>query len=79
VSHWLDKVVTLLQAGTTDLRELARMAGGNEKTFYLGIDIEKLDLSQQDLRGIEFTDWVVTQLKRIKENFSPRRTYRDLT
>jgi hypothetical protein len=44
MTHWLDMVITLLQANTSDLRELARLAGADPKTFYQGIEIERLDL-----------------------------------
>jgi hypothetical protein len=54
VPHWWDMVVTLLCAETKDLRELARIAGANPKTFYHGVDPANLDLVGQDLNGIEF-------------------------
>jgi len=74
VAHWLDKVVTLLQAETSDLRELARMAGDSENTFYVGVDIEQLDFSQQDLRGLIFTNFVEVRLSKIER--TPRREER---
>jgi hypothetical protein len=52
--HWLDKVIVLLQANTADLRELARIAGGDPKTFYRGIHLDELDTAGQDLTGMEF-------------------------
>lgn len=55
MAHWLDKVIDLLQAQTDDLRELARIAGANPETFYLGIDPTQLDIAGQDLTGIEFS------------------------
>ena len=54
MEHWLDKVVALLQADTADLRELARMAGGNPKTFYRGINPRELDLEGQNIEGMDF-------------------------
>lgn len=54
MAHWLDMVVELLQASTDDLRELALIAGGDPKTFYLGTDLGKLDTEGQDLSGMEF-------------------------
>ena len=54
MSHWLGKIIELLSADTADLRELALIAGGNPLVFYRGIDPKDLDLSGQDLRGIEF-------------------------
>lgn len=56
MAHWLDKVVELLQANTTDLRELARLAGADPSTFYRGIDPSTLDLEGQDIEGISFSD-----------------------
>lgn len=56
MSHWLDKVVELLEADTMDLRDLARLAGADPRTFYRGIDPKTLDLNGQDLEGIEFGD-----------------------
>lgn len=53
--HWLDKIITLLQAETFDLRELARIAGGDPRTFYRGIDPVDLDLSGQNIDGMEFS------------------------
>jgi hypothetical protein len=52
--HWLDKIVALMRADTADLRELARIAGGNPKTFYRGIKLEDLDLDGQNVEGMEF-------------------------
>ena len=54
--HWLDKVIEILNSDSTDLRELAEMAGGNPKTFYRGVDLSGVDLRGQDLSGMEFTN-----------------------
>jgi hypothetical protein len=56
MSHWLEKVIILLEADTSDLRELARLAGGDPRTFYKGVDIKKLDLADQNIEGMEFSD-----------------------
>jgi len=61
MSHWLDKVIELLQANTADLRELARMAGGNPKIFYLGVRLSDLDVSGQNLDGMQFGDDAASQ------------------
>ena len=53
--HWLDKIITLLQAETSDLRELACIAGGDPRTFYRGIDPADLDLTGQNIEGMEFS------------------------
>jgi hydroxysqualene synthase len=63
MSHWLDKVVTLLQSDTSDLRELARIAGGDPRTFYRGANMNGSDLCGQDLRGMEFTNLDLSQIK----------------
>jgi hypothetical protein len=55
MTHWLDIVVALLRADTSDLRELARIAGADPKTFYRGVDINALDLDGQNLDGIELS------------------------
>jgi len=54
MGHWLDKVIALLQADTANLRELARIAGSDPKTFYRGIQIDDLDLDGQNIEGMEF-------------------------
>ena len=53
--HWLQKIITILETETADLRELARIAGGNPKTFYRGINLEDLDVKDQNLEGMEFS------------------------
>lgn len=55
MTHWLDMVVTLLQANTSDLRELAQLAGADPRTFYKGIELKRLDLVGQDIEGMEFS------------------------
>ena len=56
MTHWLSKVMLVLQANTADLRELAKIAGGDLKTFYRGVRPEDLDLVGQNLEGIEFSE-----------------------
>ena len=55
MSHWLDKVIVLLEADTSSLRELALLAGGDPRSFYLGSKMEDVDWSNQDLQGMLFT------------------------
>lgn len=50
MGHWLETVVKLLQADTSDLRELCRIAGGDLSNFYRGMDLRGLDLSDEDLK-----------------------------
>lgn len=61
--HWLDKVLTILQAQTADLRELAHIAGGDPRTFYRGISRDRIDLVGQDVDGMEFGDELADQVK----------------
>jgi hypothetical protein len=49
-------VLEILQAETSDLRELARLAGGDPRTFYIGVSRSELELEGQDLEGMEFSD-----------------------
>ena len=55
MDHWLDKVLVLLQARTSNLKELARIAGSDHRTFYIGIDVESLDLQNQDISEMRFS------------------------
>jgi hypothetical protein len=43
--HWLNKVVDLPIADTKNLRELAKIAGGDPAIFYKGIELQDLDRS----------------------------------
>jgi hypothetical protein len=52
--HWLDKVLILLQARTSNLRALAELAGEDPQTFYRGVKLSDLDTEGQDLTGMEF-------------------------
>jgi len=54
-------VLTLLQAPTASLRELALLAGRDPKNFYLGVEIRNLDLTGQDLSGMNFSEDVHSQ------------------
>lgn len=67
MAHWLDTVVTLLCADTSDLRELAKIAGRDPKTFYIGVDFAKLETSNQDLRGIALSNFVIHRLSKIRD------------
>lgn len=61
--HWLDKIVTLFEAETNDLKELARLTGLNPNYFYVGTNISGADIRGQDLRGMSFTDLDLSQVK----------------
>ena len=67
MSHWLDMVVTLLCAETSDLRELAKLAGRDDlKSFYIGVDVDKLEIVDQDLKGLEFSNFTRYRVEQIK-------------
>src|SRR6185312_7102986 len=55
MAHWLEKIITILNADTSDLRELAILAGGDPKTFYLGVDVTQIDFQHQNIDGMEFS------------------------
>jgi len=54
--HWLEKALHLIEADTHDLRELAILAGGDPRTFYLDTSLDGADLRGQDLRGMKFSN-----------------------
>jgi signal transduction histidine kinase len=56
MKHWLETVVVLLTAETADLRKLALIAGGDPRTFYVGVRSDRIDFSGQDVSGMEFDD-----------------------
>ena len=43
-----------MKADTSDLRELARIADADPRTFYRGVDLATLDVDGQDLSGMQF-------------------------
>ena len=55
MNHWLDGIIELIDAKTSDLRELAEMVGGDPQNFYLGTGLDGVDICGQDLRGMQFT------------------------
>ncbi len=52
---WLSGVRNILSAETGDLRELAKLAGEDPRTLYIGTSIDGIDIRGQDLRGMIFT------------------------
>ncbi len=54
--HWLLSVGNILRSRTSDLRELALIAGRDPKTFYMDSDLSGADVRGQDLRGMIFSD-----------------------
>ncbi len=57
MTHWLEKVVLLFKASTSDLRALAELVGEDPRTFYRGIELDDLEVEGQDLTGMEFGDF----------------------
>ena len=57
------KVRELLFAPTHDLRELARMAGANPRTFYRGANFRKSDLTDEALENFDLTGANLTSSK----------------
>ena len=55
MTHWLDTVVVLLTSETANLRELALLAGGDPRTFYLGVDTQRIDFFGQNIEGMSFS------------------------
>ncbi|HEY1632565.1 MAG TPA: hypothetical protein VGF56_14715 [Rhizomicrobium sp.] len=56
MTHWLDIVIELIKADTADLRALAKLAGADPRTFYVGTRLDGADIRSQDLRGMLFTE-----------------------
>ena len=50
---WQEKVILVMLAETSDLRELAELAGYDPATFWRDANFRKADLSGQDLTGID--------------------------
>lgn len=69
MAHWLEKTLTLLLAPTSDLRELARIAGADPKTFYRGIRLADLDVYGQDVTGMEFAEGLIEEDDRKRDHF----------
>jgi hypothetical protein len=63
LSHWLQKVIKLFKSESVNLRDLAKLAGGDPRTFYIGANLDGADLSGQDLRGMTFSNFNVDKVK----------------
>lgn len=50
---WQEKVVKVMLADTSDLRELARMVGHDPAIFWRDANFRQADLSDQDLSGLD--------------------------
>lgn len=55
MSDWQDKVVAVMLAETSDLRELALIAGYDPSTFWHDANFRNADLSGQDLDDLDLT------------------------
>lgn len=67
MSHWLDRVAEVLEAETSDLRELAKMAGASPQYFYVGSSLSREDIVGQDVRGLEFDFPIDSPQPRLRE------------
>jgi hypothetical protein len=72
--HWLEKAAELLQAPTADLRELAYLAGADPKTFYRGISLKDVDVTGQNIEGLEFLDVPLKKRKKTKRRKKPNES-----
>lgn len=75
---WLEAVERVLRAKTSDLRELAQIAGCDPRTLYIGANLDGVDLRGQDLRGMVLSDLDPTKVKldaftRFDEPVAPER------
>jgi hypothetical protein len=61
--HWLASVEEILNAETGDLRELARIAGEDARTLFIGTSLNGTDLRGQDLRGLILTGLTLAKVK----------------
>lgn len=62
--HWLRAVEAVLRAQTSDLRTLARIAGADPATLFIGTPMDGADLRGQDLRGMRFTHLDPSRVRR---------------
>lgn len=65
----------LLTADTTDLRELAILAKFNPNTFYRYTDLSDIDISGQDLTGMQFKSVQIATLITDNNTVLPKRTH----
>lgn len=54
--HWLKTVIEIFEAPTSDLRELAHLAGGDPRTFYRGVNLSDLDTKGQNIDDMQFSN-----------------------
>lgn len=59
----LKEAEAILQASTSDLRELAILAGQDPRTMYIGTCMNGVDVRGQDLRGMIFTNLDRTKVR----------------
>ena len=56
MAHWLEKVPKLLEAESEDLLDLADVAGYRAETFYIGVNPDGLDISEDARKKISFSE-----------------------
>ena len=54
MSHWLDGVARILSSNCDGLKELALLTTKDPSNFYCGANLDDLDLSGEDLLGLNF-------------------------
>lgn len=62
--QWQKTLASILQSDTGDLRELAALAGGDPRTFYVGTSLDGADLRGQDLRGMLLPQLDLSKVRR---------------
>lgn len=55
MSDWEERVLAVLRAETSDLRELALIAGADPTTFYRDANFRNCDLRGENLAGFDLT------------------------
>lgn len=55
MTNWQEKVERVMMAGTSDLKELARMVGHDPAIFWRDANFRRADLSEQDLSGLDLS------------------------
>ena len=56
MTHWSEIVKLILQSRSGDLKELAKIAGVADPSFYSYQSLAGCDLRGQDLSGLDFTE-----------------------
>ncbi len=75
--HWSERIEKILLSSSSDLRELAAIAGFDPTKFYTHQDLTGCDLRGQDLRGMDLTgtnieNAVIDESTKIDPDHDPR-------